>query len=80
MQKIKVTGHSGKISDLTAKEQRTCRGNGTEEVSGRFSLISERKSAETIIWQDYMVYATLFGIADKVIKQFEKVYPDRKSA
>jgi len=24
-----------------------------------------------------MVYATLFGIADKVIKQFEKVYPDR---
>ena len=32
------TGHSGrKISDLTAKgKRRTCRGNGTEEVSGRF--------------------------------------------
>jgi len=24
-----------------------------------------------------MIYATLFGIADKVIEQFKKVYPER---
>jgi len=42
-----------------------------------FSLISEREIKEITIWQDYMVYATLFGIADKVIAQFKKVYPDR---
>jgi len=41
-----------------------------------FSLIGERTIAESIIWQDYLTFATLLGIADKVIEQFEKVYPD----
>ncbi len=50
---------------------------GLKKYLEEFSLISERSINETIIWQDYMVYATLFGIADKVIKQLEKVYPDR---
>ena len=31
-----------------------------------FSLIRERALQETLIWQDYMVYALLLGIADKV--------------
>jgi uncharacterized membrane protein YgcG len=41
-----------------------------------FSLIGERSIAESIIWQDYLTFATLLGIADKAIEQFEKVYPD----
>ena len=41
-----------------------------------FSLIGERTIAESIIWQDYLTFATLLGIADKVIEQFEKVYPN----
>lgn len=41
-----------------------------------FSLIGERSIAESIIWQDYLTFATLLGIADRVIEQFEKVYPD----
>ncbi|MDD2620907.1 MAG: DUF2207 domain-containing protein, partial [Syntrophomonadaceae bacterium] len=41
-----------------------------------FSLIGERSIAESIIWQDYLIFATLVGIADRVIEQFEKVYPD----
>jgi hypothetical protein len=41
-----------------------------------FSLIGERSIAESIIWQDYLTFAMLLGIADKVIEQFEKVYPD----
>jgi len=41
-----------------------------------FSLIGERTIAESLIWQDYLVFATLFGIADKAIEQFAKVYPD----
>lgn len=40
-----------------------------------FSLIGERSIAESIIWQDNLTFATLLGIADKVISQFEKVYP-----
>ncbi|SET81546.1 Predicted membrane protein [Natronincola peptidivorans] len=41
-----------------------------------FSLIGERSIAESVIWQDYLTFATLLGIADKVIEQFKKVYPD----
>lgn len=41
-----------------------------------FSLIHERGVQETVIWQDYMVYAMLLGIADKVAPQIKKLYPD----
>ena len=41
-----------------------------------FSLIGERSISESIIWQDYLTFATLLGIADRVIEQFEKVYPN----
>lgn len=41
-----------------------------------FSLIGERSIPESIIWQDYLTFATLLGIADRAIEQFEKIYPD----
>ena len=41
-----------------------------------FSLIHERGVGETVIWQDYMVYAMLFGIADKVAPQIKRLYPE----
>lgn len=41
-----------------------------------FSLIHEHGVNETVIWQDYMVYAMLFGIAEKVAPQIKQLYPD----
>lgn len=41
-----------------------------------FSLINERGIEENAIWEDYLVYATLLDIADKVIDELKKVYPD----
>ena len=41
-----------------------------------FSLIRERTLSEGIIWQDYLIFATLLGIADKVLEQLELVYPN----
>lgn len=41
-----------------------------------FSLIHERGIKETLIWQDYLIYAHLLGIADKVIHQIRKLYPE----
>lgn len=41
-----------------------------------FSLIHERGVRETVIWQDYMIYAHLLGIAAKVAPQIRKLYPD----
>ena len=36
-----------------------------------------RKIGETVIWKEYLKYATLFGIADKVMEQFKQVYPEK---
>lgn len=41
-----------------------------------FSLIHERGVRETVIWQDYLIYAHLLGIADQVAPQIRKLYPD----
>ena len=41
-----------------------------------FSLIGERGVSEAVIWQDYLTFAALLGIADKVMEQLKKLYPD----
>ena len=40
-----------------------------------FTLASERGAIEAKLWKDYLVYAQLFGIADKVAKEFKRLYP-----
>lgn len=50
---------------------------GLKKYLEEFTLIDEREITEAAIWKEYMVYATLFGIADKVIKQLERLYPER---
>ena len=40
-----------------------------------FTLSDERGAEEVKLWKDYLVYAQLFGIADKVAAQFKKLYP-----
>ena len=39
--------------------------------------MSERNIWEANLWQDYMVYATLFGVAEDVIEQLKFLYPDK---
>ena len=41
-----------------------------------FSLLNEKEVPEIAIWEKFLVYATAFGIADKVLKQLKIVYPD----
>lgn len=40
-----------------------------------FTIINERKAVEVHLWQDYLVFATLFGIADKVAKELKDIDP-----
>ena len=40
-----------------------------------FTISGERSAPEVGLWKDYLVFAQLFGIADKVAKQFQKLYP-----
>ena len=39
--------------------------------------MSERDIWEAKLWQDYMVYAALFGSAEDVIEQMKRLYPDK---
>ena len=40
-----------------------------------FTLSKERGATEVGLWKDYLVFAQLYGIADKVAKQFQRLYP-----
>ncbi|MBR6345814.1 MAG: DUF2207 domain-containing protein [Bacteroidales bacterium] len=40
-----------------------------------FTLAAERGAVESKLWKDYLVYAQLFGVADKVASEFKKLYP-----
>ena len=40
-----------------------------------FTLSKERGAVEVGLWKDYLVFAQLYGIADKVATQFQKLYP-----
>ncbi|MGN1216219.1 MAG: DUF2207 family protein [Candidatus Cryptobacteroides sp.] len=41
-----------------------------------FTLISDRGVVEVKLWNEYLIFATLFGIADQVYKDFRKVCPE----
>lgn len=41
-----------------------------------FSMIKDREVPELVLWEKYLVYATLFGNAEKVLKQLKVVYPE----
>ena len=41
-----------------------------------YTLIQERKDIEVEIFEEYLIYAQLLGIAKKVSKQFKELYPD----
>lgn len=41
-----------------------------------FTLIAEREVQEVELWDDYLVYAALFGIADKVAREMKRINPD----
>lgn len=40
-----------------------------------FTLIDERGAKEVTLWQDYIIFAALYGIADKVAKQLKDIDP-----
>ena len=49
---------------------------GLKKFLQEFSLLDERHVNEVSLWKDYMIYATLFGIADQVIKDMKKINPE----
>ena len=40
-----------------------------------FTLVGEREAPEVGVWKQYMILAAVLGIAEKVAKNFEKLFP-----
>ena len=49
---------------------------GLKNFLNDFSIMKERESIEVHLWEQYMVYAHLFGITDKIENEFEELYPN----
>ena len=49
---------------------------GVKEFLLEFSRIDDKEAIEVKLWEMYLIYAQVFGIANKVAKQFKKLYPE----
>ena len=65
-----------KISQYKDREDEVRQLFGLKKFLKEFTLLDERELKEVKLWKDYMIYATLFGIADKVIKEMKKINPE----
>ena len=69
---FKVKGYKIDSSMMREAEQMA----GLKNFLKEFSLIKEREPIEVNLWDEYLMYAQIFGIADEVAKQFKKLYPE----
>lgn len=49
---------------------------GLKKFLKDFTLIPDRGVVEVALWNDYLTFASLYGIADQVYKDFKKVCPE----
>jgi uncharacterized membrane protein len=49
---------------------------GLKRYLNEYTLISQREAIEVELFEEYLIYAQIFGIADKVAKDFKKLYPN----
>jgi uncharacterized membrane protein YgcG len=58
-----------------ASQEERCRAVEFKNYLNDFTLLGERSAPEVGVWKEYMVMAASLGIADKVAKNFEKLFP-----
>ncbi len=49
---------------------------GLKKFLKDFSSIKDKSSIEVHLWEYYLIFAQIFGIADQVAKDFKKLYPE----
>ena len=49
---------------------------GLKKFFKEFDNMSDKGSIDVYLWEEYLMYAQIFGIAEKVAKEFKKLYPD----
>ena len=64
-----------KITVLTeAGEDEKEKWKALKNFMSEYSLISEKGMNDLVIWEKYLIFATAFGLSDKVIKEFKAKY------
>lgn len=48
---------------------------GLKKFLKDFTLLKERTAQEAVLWDDYIVFAALFGVAEKVAKELKEINP-----
>jgi len=61
------------LTDEGKKQAR--RAVGLRKYLKDFTLIGERRITEAGLWGDYIIFAALFGIADKIAKELKEIDP-----
>ena len=68
---------SRKVRTLTDKGmEEAAKWKGLKRYMEDFSLLDEKEVPDLVLWEKYLIYATAFGIADKVLKQLKVKYPE----
>ena len=49
---------------------------GLKKFLQDFTLMGEKDAIEAVLWQEYLVFGALFGIADKVADQLREINPE----
>ena len=49
---------------------------GLQNFLKDFSKISDKEAIEVGMWEQYLIYGKMLGVANKVTKQFKKMYPN----
>lgn len=63
------------VIDPSMKEE-AIKLKGLKNFLEEFSRIDEKEAIEVNMWEYYLIYAQILGIAEKVAKQFKKLYPE----
>lgn len=68
---------SGKIAVLTQEgADEKAKWKGLSNFMKDYSLLNEKEVVDLVLWEKYLVYATAFGISDRVIEQMKAAYPE----
>lgn len=49
---------------------------GLKQFFNEFETMKDKEAIEVSLWEEYLMYAQIFGVAEKVAKQFKELYPD----
>lgn len=67
---------SGTSKGVPARYQDLRNVIGFKNFLNDFTLSKEREARDVGLWKSYLIYAQMFGIAEKVASQFKNLYPE----